>query len=214
MANARIGGAAEENLSQVVHNEGLPKTGADAVESEDGGVTGVPHQEPTALFLDATGWVSAAMLLFLIVLVVKGVPAVIGKLLDGQIAAIRTRLDEARALRAEAEALRDEYASKIAGIEAQAAEMVAHAEAEAQGLLAKAEADAADLTQRRARMASDKIAAAERAAIAEVRATAADAAAKAAGVLIADRMAGGADRALVDRTIAGLGAGSGGGRLN
>ncbi len=203
-------GAAEQTLNQTIHDEGLPRTGTDAIESEHGSTVGANHPDPSALGLDGTGWVSAAMLLFLIVLLVKGVPAVIGRMLDGQIAAIRTRLDEARTLRVEAEALRDEYAAKIAGIEAQAAEMVAHAEAEAQGLLAKAEADAADLTRRRARMATDKIAAAERAAIAEVRATAADAAAKAATALIAERHSGEADRALVDRTIAGLG----GARLN
>ena len=197
-------------LNEAIHEEGLPRTGTEAVEGAHGSATGSVHVDPTALGLNATAWVSAAMLLFLLVLVVKGVPAVFGRLLDGQIAAIRTRLDEARTLRAEAEALRDEYTSKIAGIEAQAAEMVAHAEAEAQALLVKAEADAAELTQRRAKMATDKIAAAERAAIAEVRATAADAAAKAASTLIATHLSGDADRALIDRTIAGLG----GSRLN
>lgn len=197
-------------LNEAIHEEGLPRTGVEAVEGSHGSTTGTAHVDPTALGLNATAWVSAAMLLFLLVLVVKGVPAVIGRLLDGQIAAIRTRLDEARTLRAEAEALRDEYAAKIAGVEAQAAELVAHAEAEAQALLVKAEADAADLTQRRAKMATDKIAAAERAAIAEVRATAADAAAKAASTLIATHLSGDADRVLVDRTIAGLG----GSRLN
>lgn len=211
MANPTTG-AAEQTLNQTIHDEGLPRTGVDAVESEHGSVTGANHPDPAALGLDGTGWVSAAMLLFLIVLVVKGVPALIGRMLDGQIATIRTRLDEARTLRAEAEALRDEYTARIAGIESQAAEMVAHAEAEAQVLLAKAEADAADLTNRRARMATDKIAAAERTAIAEVRAKAADAAAKAAASLIAERHSIDADRALIDRTIAGLGGGAS--RLN
>ncbi len=209
MANPNVAHSSP-TLNEAIHEEGLAKTGTEAVEGSHGSTTGTAHADPTALGLNATAWVSAAMLLFLLVLVVKGVPALIGRLLDGQIAAIRTRLDEARTLRAEAEALRDEYTSKIAGIEAQAAEMVAHAEAEAQALLVKAEADAAELTQRRAKMATDKIAAAERAAIAEVRATAADAAAKAAGTLIATHLSGDADRALVDRTIAGLG----GNRLN
>ena len=205
MANPNVAQHGSPTLNEAIHEEGLPRTGGDAVGSEHGSVTGANHPDPTALGLDGTAWVSAAMLIFLIVLVVKGVPAVIGRLLDGQIAAIRTRLDEARTLRAEAEALRDEYTAKIAGIEAQAAEMVAHAEAEAQGLLAKAEADAADLTQRRAKMATDKIAAAERAAIAEVRARAADAAARAAGLLIAEHHDAVADRTMIDRTIAGLG---------
>ena len=54
-------------------------------------------------------------------------------------------------------------------------------------------------------MAEDKIAAAERTALAEVRAKAADAAAKAAGALIAGKLSADGDRLLVDRTIAGLG---------
>ncbi|OYW22283.1 MAG: hypothetical protein B7Z43_07725 [Sphingomonas sp. 12-62-6] len=60
------------------------------------------------------------------------------------------------------------------------------------------------LTARRARMAEDKIAAAERGAIAEVRARAADAATRAATQIITDRHDAGADKPLVDRTIAGL----------
>ena len=72
-------------------------------------------------------------------------------------------------------------------------------------LIAKANTDAADLVERRGRMAEDKIAAAERAALAEVRTHAANAAARAAAALIADRHDAAADRALVDRTISGLG---------
>ena len=82
--------------------------------------------------------------------------------------------------------------------------MATQAEHEAEAVVAQAKLDAAELVQRRARMAEDKIAAAERAAIAEVRARTADAAAKAAAALIAERHGKDADKALVDRTIAGL----------
>jgi F-type H+-transporting ATPase subunit b len=54
-------------------------------------------------------------------------------------------------------------------------------------------------------MAEDKIAGAERTAIAEVRARAADAATRAAATIIAQRHGAEADKTLVDRTIAGLG---------
>jgi len=54
-------------------------------------------------------------------------------------------------------------------------------------------------------MAEDKIAAAERTAIAEVRAKAADAAAKAAAALIAERNDPESDKTLVDKAIAALG---------
>jgi len=54
-------------------------------------------------------------------------------------------------------------------------------------------------------MAEDKIAAAERAAIAEVRAKAAEAATKAAAALIAERNDADSDKVLVDKAIAALG---------
>jgi F-type H+-transporting ATPase subunit b len=83
--------------------------------------------------------------------------------------------------------------------------MIERAKAEAEGIVRQAEADAAALVERRARMAEDKIAAAERAAIDEVRAKAASAAAAAAERLIRERMDAGADKAMVDATIAELG---------
>ena len=193
------------NLSNADHAQGMPHAGGDAVttaHTEAGG----HHAERAVLgVLNATVWVSIAMLVFIAILLAKKVPALITGGLDRQIAAIRQRLDEAKQLRAEAEALRDEYARKLGDVENQTRSIVAHAEDEAKAIVAKAKADAADLVQRRARMAEDKIAAAERTALAEVRATAADAATRAAAALIAARHGADADKALVDRTIAGLG---------
>lgn len=190
-----------------VDTVGLPHTGGDAVTLEHAEAgPGAHHAEP-AMFgvLDATVWVSIAMAAFLAVLLWKRVPALVVGMLDKQIAAIRQRLDEAKKLRAEAEALRDEYVRKLADVESQTRDIVDHAQAEAKALVAKAEADAAELVRRRTRMAEDKIAAAERAALAQVRARTADAAAKAAATLIAGNHGADADQALVDKTIAGLG---------
>jgi F-type H+-transporting ATPase subunit b len=165
------------------------------------------HQAEPAVagVLDATVFVSLAMIAFIAILLWKKVPALITGGLDKQIVAIRQRLEEAKQLRAEAEALRDEYARKIADVDNQTRSIVEHAEAEAKALVAKAEADAAELVTRRAKMAEDKIAAAERTALADIRTTAANAAAKAAGALIAEKHGVDADKALVDKTIAGLG---------
>jgi F-type H+-transporting ATPase subunit b len=186
--------------------EGLPQTGGEALTTEAGGVGETNHPDPSiGGVFDATVIVSIAMAVFIAILLWKKVPGLITRGLDAQIAAIRQRLDEAKALRAEAEALRDEYARKIANAEQDAANIVAHAQDESKQLLADAEAKAADLTARRAKMAEDKIAAAERQAVAEVRAKAAEAAAAAAAKLIADRHDAGADKSLVDKTIAGLG---------
>ncbi|WP_404334416.1 F0F1 ATP synthase subunit B [Sphingomonas sp. MMS12-HWE2-04] len=194
-----------QNLAEAEHGQGLavPETGTKAVTIEHGGPSEA-HADPAIFGLDATVWVSIAMTVFILILLWKKVPALVTRGLDNQIAAIRTRLDDAKQLRAEAEALRDEYARKIAGIEAQAAQMIAHADEEAKAVLAKAETDAAELTQRRAKMAEDKIAAAERAAIQAVRAKAAEAATKAAAAIIADKHGAEADKALVDKTISGL----------
>ena len=198
--------AVGQNLHDAAKGEGmgLPDTGTKALTIEHGGPS-EEHPDPSVFGLDATVWVSIAMAAFLAVLIWKKVPGAIAGMLDKQIAAIRNRLDEAKQLRAEAEALRDEYARRIAGAEAEAAAMVAHADEEAKALLAKAEADAAELTVRRAKMAEDKIGAAERAAVQAIRVKAADAAAKAAAAIIAEKHGASADKALVDRTIEGLG---------
>ena len=193
----------EQNLSGVEKSQGMPKAGHEAGRL----VPGAPEHAEASVFGVVTGpvVVSVAMLAFIAILLWKKVPGVIAGALDKQISGIRRQLDDAKALRAEAEALRDDYARKIAAAESTTADMMAHAEAEAEVIVTQAKAAAADLVTRRARMAEDKIAAAERTALAEVRAKAAEAATAAATTLIAQRHDAGADKSLVDRTIAGLG---------
>lgn len=166
--------------------------------------TEVAHAAPTALGLEPVGWVGLAMLAFMLILVWKKVPGMIVSGLDGKIALIRQQLDEAKALRAEAEALRKEYADKIADAEKDAAAMLEHAQVEAEGIVAKAQADTETMIKRRKQMAEDKIAASERGAVEEVRAKAASAAAAAAGTLIAREHGADADRKLVDQAISGI----------
>ncbi len=165
------------------------------------------HAEPTAFGFDASGWVALAMVAVFAILIWKRVPALMAAALDKKIAGIREQLDEAAQLRAEADALKAEYEAKAAAAGAEAATMIERAQAEAAGILAKAETDAAALVERRTRMAEDKIAAAERAALDEVRAKAATAAAAAAETLIRAKLDAAADKPMVDATIAGLGRG-------
>lgn len=162
------------------------------------------EHQPTAFGIAAPGWVALSMMVVIAAMLWKRLPAAIAAGLDRKIAAIRANLDEAQRLRAEAEALRAEYAAKSASAAQEAEHIRAHAAAEADALIAKARADADALVERRARMAEDRIGAAERAALAEVRAKAANAASAAAAKLIADRLDGAADKSLVDRTIARL----------
>lgn len=163
------------------------------------------HVDPTALGLNATAWVSLAMIAVIAIMLWKKVPAAIGAALDKKIAAIRAQLDEARTLRAEAEALRAEYEKKSKAAAKEAEAILAHAREEADAIVAKAKDDATALIERRTRMTKDKIAAAERAAIAEVRNRAATAATAAAAALIAENHDASADKALVDQAISGIG---------
>ena len=162
------------------------------------------HEEATALGMTAGGWVALSMLTVFGIMLRAGVPKLIAGMLDKQIAEIRAQLDQAKALRAEAEALRTQYAAKIAGAEADAAAMVEHARHEAEAIMAQAETQTSALIARREKMAQDKIGAAERSALADVRATAANAATMAARGLIAKNHDAKADKALIDAAIAGL----------
>ena len=197
------------NLSAPLNETSLterPIRDGDGLQGHTSAPGGAEHVvDPTGWGLNSTGWVAVAALIVLAIFLWKKVPAAIGRMLDTRIAAIRTQLDEASKLRAEAETLRAEYETRAKTAQAEAATMREHAHQEAQQILVKAKADAEALMERRAKMAEDKIAAAERAAIAEVRARAADTAAKAAGLLIQQQHGADADRNLVDRSIAGLG---------
>ena len=174
--------------------------------TESNGAISQEEEGPTLLGLGAEGWVYVGLTIFILLAIfVAKAPKRIAEALDARIAETRRQLDEARAIRAEAEKLLADARAKHAASAGDARAIVDHAEAEARALLAKAEADAADLVARRGKMAEDKIAAAERAAVAEVRARAADVAAKAAASIIADTHGAAADKSLVDKTIAGLG---------
>jgi len=165
---------------------------------------GEAHATPKAFGMDATVWVSIAMLVFLGILVWKGVPKAIGTMLDNRIAEISKQLNEAERLRLDAESLKAEYEAKLAAAAKEADDMRARAEAEAETLVAKAKADATALIGRRKQMAEDCIAAAEATALSEVRAATAKAATAAAAALIAEKHDAAADKALVDQAIAGV----------
>lgn len=170
------------------------------------GADGTHGEGPVLLGLGAEGWVYVGLTIFILLAIFVGkAPKKITDTLDARIAETRRQLDEASRLRGEAEALLAEAKARNAASAGDAAAIIAHAESEANAMLVKAEMDLTDLVARRRKMAEDKIAAAERGAIAEVRATAADAAARAASTIIAQHHGADADKALVDRTIAGLG---------
>jgi F-type H+-transporting ATPase subunit b len=157
--------------------------------------------EPTAFFLNPGGWVALAVLIVFVLLIWKKVPGAVGRALDGKIALIRDQLAEAESLRKEAEALKAEYEAKSASAEKDREALLERAKHEADEIVAKAKTDAEALIERRSRMAEHKIAAEERAAVEQLRAGAAEAAAKAAARLIAERHDAATDSKLVDQAI-------------
>lgn len=166
---------------------------------------GVEHAEPALLGLGAEGWVYVGLTIFLLIAIfVAKAPKIVTEILDQRIAEAKRTLDEARAIRTEAEALLANAKAQTAASSGDAAAIIAHAQTEAKNLLTEAQAHAADLTVRRAKMAEDKIAAAERTAIADVRAKAASTAASVAAQIIAQTHDAAADRGLVDSAISRL----------
>ena len=177
---------------------------AQAAHAAAGAAAAEHHEVPTALFLTPGGWVAASMVAVFAVMLWAKVPAIVASMLDKQIAEIKTQLNEAARLRGEAEALRAEYEKKVRDAARDADAMKAAAEDEAKLIVAKAKSDAETLIKRRQISAEDKIAAAERNAVAELRAQAAAAAAAAARQLIASGHDAEADKGLVDEAIAAI----------
>jgi F-type H+-transporting ATPase subunit b len=161
---------------------------------------GAEH-EPTAFALNPGGWVALAMIVVLALLAWKKVHHAIGRALDGKIAMIREQLAEAEQLRKEAEALKAEYEAKAATVDKHREALLDRAQREAGDIVAKAKSDAEALIERRTRMAEDKIAAEERLAVEQLRASIAGAAANAAAQIISDRHDADTDARLVNQAI-------------
>ncbi len=148
-------------------------------------------------------WVGLAFILF-VVLFGRRLWQALAAMLDARTASVRASLDEAARLRQEAEAmLRDAEARRTAALE-DAQRLLEGAKTQAANVAAAAAAEAETSARRREQMAIDRIAAAEKAAVDEVRLTAADVATAAARQLLAQGMAAEADTRLIDHAISQL----------
>jgi F-type H+-transporting ATPase subunit b len=161
------------------------------------------------MLLNPEFWVGVGFVLVLALLVWKGIPGMVGKMLDQRSAVIAAELSEARRLREEAVALLADYKKKAASAESEAQSIITDARAEAERFAAESRASLKAQIERRAQAAQDKIAQAEAAAMNEIRTLAANAAAGAAEKLIAARMDDKRAAALIDGSIKDLG-----GKLN
>ena len=133
-------------------------------------------------------WEVLGFVLVIALLVWKGVPGIVGKMLDERAAVISAELDEAKRLRVEAAALLADYQKRAAGAESEAQSIVADARAEAARFAEEARAGLTTQIARREAAARDKIAQAEAAALNEIRSLAADAAVSGAQKLILARL--------------------------
>lgn len=143
-----------------------------------------------------TVWVGVAFVIFFAILAYFGAPKAIVAALDARGEKVAQELAEARRLRLEAEKLLAEYEAKRKAAETEAASIVAAANEEAKRLAAEAETKLNDFVARRTKSAEEKIALAESQAEAEVRAAAAEAATKAAELIIRSQVGGKAGDAL------------------
>jgi F-type H+-transporting ATPase subunit b len=129
---------------------------------------------------EAEFWVAVSFVIFVGVLGYFGVHKLLLKSIDDRRGRIKAELEEARRLKAEAEALFATYQRKQQEAEHEAQAIVAGAKTEAERLAAEAEAKIKEFVERRTKMAESKIAQAEAQALADVRSAAAEAAVAAA----------------------------------
>ena len=159
------------------------------------------HHE--SLWANPRTWVGLAFIMFVLIFG-RRIWAALSKLLDDHAARIRFELEEASRLRGEAEQiLRDAQSRRDAAI-TEAQRLIEGAKAEAERLAAASAQEAEAASRRREQMALDRIAAAEKAAVDEVRITAAEVATEAARNVIAHGLSADADTGLIDHAIAQL----------
>ena len=134
---------------------------------------------------EAEFWVAVAFVIFVGVLGYFGAHKLLLKSIDDRRERIKAEFDEARRLKAEAEALLATYRRKQQEAEHEAQAIVAGARTEAERLAAEAEAKIEEFVARRTKMAENKIAQAEAQALADVRSAAAEVAVAAAKTILA-----------------------------
>jgi F-type H+-transporting ATPase subunit b len=151
-------------------------------------------------FAEPPNWVLIAFFLFFI-LFGRKLWGALAAMLDNRATTVKAELEEAMQLRREAEAmLRDAEAQRASALK-DAQSLIAGAKAEAQRLTDAAAVEAAASAKRREQMAVDRIAAAEKAAVDQVRLAAADVATAATRDVLAEDLTADADSKLIDQAI-------------
>jgi F-type H+-transporting ATPase subunit b len=142
-----------------------------------------------------------SFLVFIGVLFYFKVPSMIGGMLDKRAEGIQAELDEARALREEAQTLLASYERKQREVQEQADRIVAQAKESASEAAEQAKVDLEKSIERRVQAAQDQIASAESAAVKQVRDEAARIAIAATADVATKQMSDAKAGSLVDEAI-------------
>lgn len=145
--------------------------------------------------------VTLAFIVFVGVLLYLKVPGTVAQMLDKRADGIKDELNEAKALREEAQSLLASYERKQKEVQDQAARIVATAKEEATAAAEKAKQDIASSVARRLASAEEQIVSAQNAAIKEVRDRAISVAIGAAQDIIAEQMTAADANKLIDESI-------------
>lgn len=159
--------------------------------------------EDVGFFAEPSHWVVLAFFLFFIIFGKKLWGALAG-MLDARAASVRAELDEAARLKSEAEAMLKDAEATRAKAQADAKSLIEGAAAEAARVAEATRAEAESSAKRREQMALDRIAAAQKQAVDEVRTAAAELATIAARQVIAEGLSPEFSAALIDQAIAQL----------
>ena len=157
-------------------------------------------EHEASFFAEPRNWVVLAFILFF-VLFGKKLWTPLAAMLDARAAAVKAELEEAARLRREAEAMLRDAEKQRADALTEAKAFIEGARAEADRLAAAAAAEAEASAKRREQMAIDRIAAAEKAAVDDVRLAAVDVATTAARQVLAEGLSAEADSGLIDQAI-------------
>ena len=153
---------------------------------------------------DASFWVAVAFVAFVGILVRLAYGRIVGAL-DARAARIENEIEEARRLREEARQLLASYQRRHRDAVKEAEEIIEQAKADAERMAAQAAADLEAEIKRRTELAHAKIARAEAQVIEDVRDMAVDAAVRAAGRLVRERLGEEQAGKIVDDAISELG---------
>lgn len=160
------------------------------------------HEDP-GFFAEPVHWVVLSFFLFFIIFGKKLWEALAG-MLDARAASVRAEMDEAARLKSEAEAMLKDAEAARARARADAKTLIEGAAAEAARVAKATRAEAEASAKRREQMALDRIAAAQKQAVDDVRTAAAELATIAARQVLAEGLSPESSAALIDQAIAQL----------